>query len=117
MQLEYTGVLYALSFALDVVESEVNGAEEGDEMRVGWLSYCLARGLGYTNEEMTEFIAIVMVEAVKAASPGLVVFDQRFSHGRGAVLRVRIVLEHDDCAAAPVGVFVVRDKPVRALKL
>lgn len=51
MQLEYTGVLYALSFALDAVEREVNGAEEGHEMRVGWLSYCLARGLGYTNEE------------------------------------------------------------------
>lgn len=61
MQLEYTGVLYALSFALDAVEREVNGAEEGHGMRVAWLSYCLARGLGYTNEETTDLMACAIL--------------------------------------------------------
>ncbi|MBO5536064.1 MAG: HD domain-containing protein [Clostridia bacterium] len=61
MQLDFTDFLYAMSFALDAVEHEYNGATLEHGKRVAWLSMKMAEGLGFSEEQLVDFVACALL--------------------------------------------------------
>ncbi|MCM1299639.1 MAG: HD domain-containing protein [Firmicutes bacterium] len=56
MKLDLTDMLYALSAALDSIETELLGLETGHGHRVAYLSMLMGRGAGYSDEELRDFV-------------------------------------------------------------
>ena len=61
MRLDFTDFLYAMSFALDAVEHEYNGATIEHGKRVAWLSMKMAEGLGLSEEQLVDFVACALL--------------------------------------------------------
>ncbi len=61
MYLDFTDMLYALSFALDAVENEFNGALQGHGKRVAWMSERLARQAGFENDDLVELTGLAIL--------------------------------------------------------
>ncbi len=61
MELDLTGIIYALSFALDAVEHEVTGATAEHGKRVAALCYMLGRETGMDRDMLREFIGCAML--------------------------------------------------------
>ena len=58
MILNFTDMLYALSYALDAVESEFNGIMEGHGKRVAWISACMGRTAGMSRRELIDLTGL-----------------------------------------------------------
>ena len=55
MKLDLTDMLYALSFALDKVETELLGIDTGHGKRVAYLALLMGQEAGYREEELRDF--------------------------------------------------------------
>lgn len=56
MKLDFTELLYALSFALDSVEIELTGVKTEHGKRVAYLSYLIGKNYGLCGNELVEFV-------------------------------------------------------------
>ncbi|MCH5192632.1 MAG: HD domain-containing protein [Oscillospiraceae bacterium] len=56
MKLDLTDMLYALSFALDKVETELLGLDTGHCRRVACLGVLMGKGAGFEEEELRDFV-------------------------------------------------------------
>lgn len=56
MKLDLTDMLYALSYALDKVESELLGLETGHSKRVTYLALLMGKEAGFREEELRDFV-------------------------------------------------------------
>ena len=56
MKLDLTDMLYALSYALDHVESELLGLETGHSKRVTYLALLMGKEAGFREEELRDFV-------------------------------------------------------------
>ena len=61
MILNFTDMLYALSYALDAVESEFNGIMEGHGKRVAWISACMGRTAGMSRRELIDLTGLAIL--------------------------------------------------------
>ena len=61
MKLDLTDMLYALSFALDKVETELLGVDTGHGKRVAYLSLLMGEEAGYREEELRDFIGCCLL--------------------------------------------------------
>lgn len=61
MKLNFTDTLYALSYALDAVEHEFNGALEGHGKRVAWISACMGRTAGLSRNEIIDLTGLAFL--------------------------------------------------------
>ena len=57
MQLDFNGLLYAVSYALDCVEGELVGAQTGHGKWVAYISVLLGKKLQYTQDELLDLAA------------------------------------------------------------
>lgn len=56
MKLDLTDMLYALSYALDKVETELLGIDNGHGKRVAYLSLLMGKEAGFSEDELRDFI-------------------------------------------------------------
>ena len=61
MKLDLTDMLYALSFALDKVETELLGLDTGHGKRVAYLALLMGEEAGYEEEELRDFIGCCLL--------------------------------------------------------
>ena len=61
MKLDLTDMLYALSFALDKVETELLGVDTGHGKRVAYLALLMGEEAGYREEELRDFIGCCLL--------------------------------------------------------
>ena len=61
MKFDFTGFLYALSYALDAVEKEVSGATAEHGKRVAWLSWLCVDGCGFSRLEIMDLVACAIL--------------------------------------------------------
>ena len=61
MRLDLTDMLYALSFALDKVETELLGLNTGHGKRVAYLALLMGEEAGYREEELRDFIGCCLL--------------------------------------------------------
>ena len=61
MKLDLTDMLYALSFALDKVETELLGLDTGHGKRVAYLALLMGEEAGYQDEELRDFIGCCLL--------------------------------------------------------
>ena len=61
MKLDLTDMLYALSFALDKVETELLGVDTGHGKRVAYLALLMGEEAGYRDEELRDFIGCCLL--------------------------------------------------------
>ena len=61
MRLDLTDMLYALSFALDKVETELLGLDTGHGKRVAYLALLMGEEAGYQEEELRDFIGCCLL--------------------------------------------------------
>lgn len=61
MKLDFNGMLYALSYALDCVESELVGVKTGHGKWVAYLSVVLGKGLGLSSEQLLDLAACAVL--------------------------------------------------------
>lgn len=61
MKLDLTDMLYALSFALDKVETELLGINTGHGKRVAYLSFLMGKEAGFQEEELRDFIGCCLL--------------------------------------------------------
>lgn len=61
MKLDFTELLYALSFALDSVEIELTGVKTEHGKRVAYLSYLMGRNYGLSGNELVEFVGCAIL--------------------------------------------------------
>lgn len=61
MKLDLTDMLYALSFALDKVETELLGIDTGHGKRVAYLALLMGEEAGYQEEELRDFIGCCLL--------------------------------------------------------
>ena len=118
MKLDLTDMLYALSFALDKVESELLGVGTGHGKRVAYLSLLMGKEAGYRDEELRDFIGCCLLhdnaltefiyqelsssqisQDITAHLPDLdVLKDTRFHHDHSVVgeANIRLMPFHTD---------------------
>ena len=61
MKLDLTDMLYALSFALDKVETELLGLDTGHGKRVAYLALLMGEEAGYQEEELRDFVGCCLL--------------------------------------------------------
>ena len=61
MKLDLTDMLYALSFALDKVETELLGLDTGHGKRVAYFALLMGEEAGYEEEELRDFIGCCLL--------------------------------------------------------
>lgn len=61
MKLDFNGMLYALSYALDCVEAELVGVQTGHGKWVAYLSVLMGKGFGMNQEELLDLAACAML--------------------------------------------------------
>ena len=61
MKLDLTDMLYALSFALDKVETELLGVDTGHGKRVAYLALLMGKEAGFCEEELRDFIGCCLL--------------------------------------------------------
>lgn len=61
MRFDFTGFLYAMSFALDAIENEFTGATVEHGKRVAWLSMKMAEGMGLSEEELADCVGCAIL--------------------------------------------------------
>ncbi len=61
MYLDFTDMLYALSFALDAVEHEFNGVMQGHGKRVAWISERMAREAGFEGRSLVDLTGLAVL--------------------------------------------------------
>ncbi len=61
MRLDFTGFLFALSYALDAAEKEVTGATAEHGKRVAWITWKCASTLGLTDREVIDLTACAIL--------------------------------------------------------
>lgn len=61
MKLDFTNTLYALSFALDAVEHEHNGALEGHGKRVAWMSERMGKEAGIKGAALIDLAGVAIL--------------------------------------------------------
>ena len=61
MRLDFTDFLYAMSFALDAIEHEFNGATAEHGKRVAWLSMKMLEGAGLSEEELVDCVGCAIL--------------------------------------------------------
>lgn len=61
MKLDLTDMLYALSFALDKVETELVGVDTGHGKRVAYMALLMGKQAGYGEEELRDFIGCCLL--------------------------------------------------------
>ena len=61
MKLDLTDMLYALSFALDKVETELLGLDTGHGKRVAYLALLMGKKAGYQEEELRDFVGCCLL--------------------------------------------------------
>ena len=61
MKLDLTDMLYALSFALDKVETELLGIDTGHGRRVAYLAFLMGKEAGLREEELRDFIGCCLL--------------------------------------------------------
>ena len=61
MKLDLTDMFYALSFALDKVETELLGLDTGHGKRVAYLALLLGEEAGYQEEELRDFVGCCLL--------------------------------------------------------
>ena len=61
MKLDLTDMLYALSFALDKVETELLGVGTGHGRRVAYLAILMGKKAGFSEEELRDFIGCCLL--------------------------------------------------------
>jgi len=61
MKINFTDLLYALSYALDAVEREYNGVLDGHGKRVAWFSEKMGKAAGLTSEELIDLAGLAIL--------------------------------------------------------
>lgn len=61
MRIDFTDMLYSLSFALDAVEHELTGVTAEHGKRVAWLCCKMTGGLGFTREQLVDFVGCAIL--------------------------------------------------------
>lgn len=61
MQLDFIDFLYAMSFVLDAIEHEFNGATAEHGKRVAWLSMKMLEGAGLSEEELVDCVGCAIL--------------------------------------------------------
>lgn len=61
MKLDLTDMLYALSFALDKVETELLGLDTGHGRHVAYLAVLMGKEAGYQEEELRDFVGCCLL--------------------------------------------------------
>lgn len=61
MIFDFTGFLYAMSFALDAIEHEFTGATVEHGKRVAWLSMKMAEGMGLSEEALADCVGCAIL--------------------------------------------------------
>ena len=61
MKLDLTDMLYALSYALDKVETELLGVDTGHGKRVAYLALLMGKEAGFCEEELRDFIGCCLL--------------------------------------------------------
>lgn len=61
MKINFTDLLYALSYALDAVEREYNGVLDGHGKRVAWMSEKMGRAAGFCQDELIDLVGLAIL--------------------------------------------------------